>query len=31
MINFSKLIKDKRKEKGLTLSYLEELTGISSS
>lgn len=31
MINFSKLIKDKRKDKGLTLSYLEELTGISSS
>lgn len=31
MINFSKLIKDKRKEKALTLSYLEEVTGISSS
>lgn len=31
MINFSKLIKDKRKEKALTLSSLEELTGISSS
>ena len=31
MINFSKLIKDKRKEMGLTLSYLEEVTGISSS
>lgn len=31
MINFSKLIKDKRKEKALTLSQLEEVTGISSS